>query len=119
MKQDNDSPRWGTWSFANARNVNAVPWEWPMRAIYVNYRVLLGEGDLFTVGLETDKGYEGGDIETAHLSEIPGPEFGVGGVETFMLWFKVSAIISKPDIVAAFTEEKGKGRFIVDAIRSR
>jgi hypothetical protein len=38
---------------------------------------LVGVGNLFTIGLETDKGYEGGDIETAHLSEIPGPEFGV------------------------------------------
>ena len=82
-------------------------------------QVSFGVGDLFTIGLETDKGYEGGDIETAHLSEIPGPEFGVGGVERFMLWFKVSAIISQPDVIAAFTEEKGKGGFIVDAVRSR
>ena len=82
-------------------------------------RVSLGRRDLFPIGSETDKGYEGGDIETAHLSEIPGPEFGVGGVERFMLWFKVSAIVSQPDVIAAFTEEKGKGRFIVDAVRSR
>ena len=51
------------------------------------------EGDLFTVGLEADKGNQGGDVETTYLSEIPGPEFGVGGFESFMFWFKVSTII--------------------------
>ena len=85
----------------------------------MSYGVFQEGGDLFGVGLGADKVHHGRDIETTHLSKIPGPEFGVGGFQRSMFRTEVSTVISQPHVIFAFTKKECQGRFVVDTVRAR
>jgi len=61
----------------------------------------------------------GGEVQDAHLADVPVPHSGVFVGEELMARFEAAAVVAEPDVVAGFGEEEGKTVVVVGTVCAR
>ena len=58
------------------------------------------EGEFGEASVVEDVVYKGGEVEDAHVADVPGPHARIVGGEGFVFGVGATAVVSEPDIVA-------------------